>query len=621
MKWSMFPLDKIADVFGGSTPRRNHFEYWNGDIPWVTPTDLPMPGAEIADVYETADYITPEGLRSCAANLLPIGTVLYSSRATIGKIGIARVPLATNQGFANFAPKPGVESKYLAYALQYFTLEISSLAGSTTFKEVRRGALKKYKVPLPPPSEQRRIVEILDQADALRKQRAEADAKAARILPALFYNVIGDPATNPKGWPVVPFDEVVEIGTQLVDPNQPKYINLPHVGGEHIEKETGRVLSPQLVRESNLRSNKFYFTEQHVLYSKIRPYLNKVCFPRFEGVCSADIYPLLPKDERVSPWYLIALLRSPVFLSYAKVHSERLRMPKLNKNQLGAFKTPLPDPTVLAAFDRQTKEIVEIEKARFDQRNRIDRLFATILHRAFTGDLTANWREAHMKEILAEMEEQARALECPSPSKRTPRVESKKRHAGHDMFNKAALSAYITDRCYAPDRPIGRVKLAKLFYLVQKKAEIEVTETFIKRAAGPLDDEIHKFLSLARKNKWVVLGRDQGDLKPVKPGANVSKAVKQAEKVMGSGKVKVDEMLDQMKSWGYQALERWATVLDAALELGAADGKPVTVDEIKESIQGHPEWIKKLARDEFSDEKIDAALRGLRGFGFITEQQ
>jgi len=199
MKWPMLPLHEIAHVSGGGTPRRDNAEYWQGDIPWVTPTDLPMLGDGIANVYDTTERITEAGLQSSSADLLPVGTVLISSRATIGKIGIARVPLATNQGFANFTPKLGVDAKYLAYTLQHFTPGISSLAGSTTFKEVRRGALRNYKVPVPPPSEQHRIVEILDQADALRKKRKEADGKAARILPALFYKMLGDPVTNPGG--------------------------------------------------------------------------------------------------------------------------------------------------------------------------------------------------------------------------------------------------------------------------------------------------------------------------------------------------------------------------------------------------------------------------------------
>ena len=206
-------------------------------------------------------------------------------------------------------------------------------------------------------------------------------------------------------------DAVAEIGTQLVDPNQPQFLDLPHIGGEQIEKETGRVLSPKLVRDSDLRSDKFHFTSEYILYSKIRPYLNKVAFPRFEGVCSADIYPIRPRDGRLSHWYLVALLRSPAFLAYAKVHSERLRMAKLNREQLGAFPTPLPDSALLEVFERRSSQVQSLEKARFEQVDRISTLFNVLLYRAFSGDLTAKWRETHTKELLAEMEAQAKSLE------------------------------------------------------------------------------------------------------------------------------------------------------------------------------------------------------------------
>jgi len=246
---------------------------------------------------------------------------------------------------------------------------------------------------------------------------------------------------------------------------------------------------------------------------------------------------------------------------------------------------------------------------------RIDRIFAVLLHRAFTGGLTAQWREAHMKELLEEMEQQAKALETSVVEKRVPKVKSK-RHAGHDMYNKAALAAYITNRCHADDRPLGRVKVAKLFYLAQRKAELELTEQFALRAAGPVDDDIHKFLSLARKQKWVVLGRAEGDLKPVRPGKDITKGVEQAAKVLGAAKKKVDELLDLMKDWGWRTLERWATVLHAAEAIVASRGE-VSVATIKKSIDEHPEWKAKLNRAEFSDENLASTLKGLREFGFI----
>jgi len=193
--WPRLPLEDIAEIFGGSTPRRNRDEFWNGDIPWVTPTDLPKAGEGIADLADTTERITQEGLRSCAAKLLPVGTVLFSSRASIGKIGIAAVPLATNQGFVNFVPRDRLDSRYLAYCLQFQTNEIAALAGSTTFKEVSRAAVKKFRIPVPTISEQKRIVEVLDQADTLRKQRAKAAAISARIFGLLLHRAFSGELT------------------------------------------------------------------------------------------------------------------------------------------------------------------------------------------------------------------------------------------------------------------------------------------------------------------------------------------------------------------------------------------------------------------------------------------
>ena len=244
-------------------------------------------------------------------------------------------------------------------------------------------------------------------------------------------------------------------------------------------------------------------------------------------------------------------------------------MATINNTDLRRMAIPRPPIELQQTWDGLVRQIRESQKSRRKVCERLDQLLDVLLHRAFTGDLTVKWRVAHMKELLAEMEAQAKALDCPSTQSNSPEVGSK-RHAGHDMFNKAALAAYITDRCHAPDRPIGRVKLAKLFYLVQQKAEIELTQTFMKRAAGPLDDEIHKFLSLAQKSKWLVLCRGEGDLKPVKPGATVSKAVEQAQKLLGPAKAKVDEMLDQMKGWGsvsYTHLRAHETVLDLVCRL------------------------------------------------------
>ena len=404
MKWPEASFAKIAEIVTGNTPPKKDPSNYGLGVPWVKPPDLD--GWE--PITATAEYLSPKGQK--LARLLPEGTILVCCIGSIGRVGIAGTTLATNQQINSLVFGPLVEPRFGYYYCRLSPQVLQAEARNAVVPILNKSNFGKIKMPLPPLSEQRRIVEILDQADVLRKKRAEADAKAARILPALFYKMFGDPATNPKGWPLVPFGDIVEIGTRLVDPNQDEYLNLPHIGGEQIEGNSGRILNFKKVRESNLRSGKFIFSEQHVLYSKIRPYLNKVAFPRFSGVCSADIYPLLPRDQRVSPWYIVALLQTRAFLSYAAVHSGRLRIPKLNQEQLSAFKSPLPDTNLIVDFERRASKIDQVLDSLTVQSNNVARLFSILLHRAFTGDLTAKWREGHMKELLTEMEIQAKAL-------------------------------------------------------------------------------------------------------------------------------------------------------------------------------------------------------------------
>ncbi len=152
----------VAEIVGGGTPKTHIDEYWNGDIIWLSPTDLGSIG-EIVAVSDSAKKITKVGLNSSSAKLLPIGTNLFSSRASIGKIGIAQTELATNQGFANFICKPVIYNRYLAFCFSRFWSDIENLSNSTTFKEVSKGSLKEFQIPLPPLEEQKRIVEKLDE--------------------------------------------------------------------------------------------------------------------------------------------------------------------------------------------------------------------------------------------------------------------------------------------------------------------------------------------------------------------------------------------------------------------------------------------------------------------------
>ncbi|MCQ1531391.1 restriction endonuclease subunit S [Lutispora saccharofermentans] len=164
--WEWVRLGEISAIVGGGTPKTNIKDYWeNGDIPWLTPADL----SNIKGKYISKGRrnITKLGLEKSSAQLMPKGTVLFSSRAPIGYTAIASNPLSTNQGFKSCIPYVMQMNEYIYYYLTYSAKKINEQASGTTFKEVSGSEVANFLLPLPPLREQKRIVEKVDQLMAL----------------------------------------------------------------------------------------------------------------------------------------------------------------------------------------------------------------------------------------------------------------------------------------------------------------------------------------------------------------------------------------------------------------------------------------------------------------------
>lgn len=209
MQWRTALLEDVAQILGGGTPSRIEQSYFGGGIAWATPTDI----TKLDQLYigKTKETLTEIGLQSSSAKLMQPGAVLLTSRATIGFTAVATVPICTNQGFINFICGPELVPEFLAYWLGTQKAKMIQHAGGTTFKEIARGTLRKFEIQVPPIPEQRRIVDLLSRAEGIVRLRREAERKAAEIVPALFMEMFGDPATNPKGWPVQPLKDLVSF--------------------------------------------------------------------------------------------------------------------------------------------------------------------------------------------------------------------------------------------------------------------------------------------------------------------------------------------------------------------------------------------------------------------------
>ena len=183
--WKDVLLGDVADVIGGGTPSRDEGRYWQcGDIPWATPTDLTALQGKY--LRSTAEQITAAGLAGSAASKLPVCSVLYTSRATIGAKAIAAVEVATNQGFASFVPH-GIDGEYLYYLLDLATPIIKRLGAGTTFDEVSKRDIRKVHCAIPiSADEQSAIARVLDAVDVAIERARDAVEKAQTIRRALM---------------------------------------------------------------------------------------------------------------------------------------------------------------------------------------------------------------------------------------------------------------------------------------------------------------------------------------------------------------------------------------------------------------------------------------------------
>ncbi|WP_081698387.1 restriction endonuclease subunit S [Meiothermus taiwanensis] len=206
--WRWVRLGDVTKVVGGSTPKTGIKEYWNGDIVWITPADLGK--LSTREIYSSGRKITQLGYESSGAELVPVKTVVMSSRAPIGHLGIAAVPLCTNQGCKSFIPSESIDSVYLYFVLKQAVPELQLLGRGATFLEISKTQLENYFIPLPPLETQRRIAAILtEQMEAVEKARkaAEEGLEAARELPEACLRsafptvpITVNTAPAPKGW-------------------------------------------------------------------------------------------------------------------------------------------------------------------------------------------------------------------------------------------------------------------------------------------------------------------------------------------------------------------------------------------------------------------------------------
>ena len=393
--WKWKTMGEVARVVGGSTPKSKEQLYWGGEIPWIGVADLT--GYDEVYISEGSRKITEAGYKSCPTQMVPAGTVLFSSRAPIGYVAISSNPVCTSQGFKSFVPRSDVTSEYLYWWLKYARSIAESMASGTTFKELSGKRAAAIPIPVPPREEQSRIVEAITSAFAAL-EKAESALAQPREQSQRLLRIIAERATSVEG-PRQPLRKLLreplrnghsakasasEIGIRtltltavtksaFVDPNTKLTVADPDRVAD-LWLEPGDIFVQ--------RSNTPELVGSAALYEG-RP--NWAIFP--------DLLIRVRTTEQLTPGFLIRVLQAPSVKHYFRRKAQGIAgsMPKISQGTLDDLEVPVPS---LAEQQRIVAEIDQYEaliKGALEIVARITTASAalrrSILHRAMLGQL------------------------------------------------------------------------------------------------------------------------------------------------------------------------------------------------------------------------------------------
>jgi type I restriction enzyme S subunit len=389
-RWPTKPLGELCDVRIGRTPRRDEPRFWGGDAVWVTIRELN--GGEIT---ASKEKISEAAVRECMSDQVPVGTLLFSFKLSIGKMAVAGCPLYTNEAIAALPIRdPAKLSRdFLRYALLAESHEGTANA-AVLGKVLNKEKVQQLPISVPPMAEQERIVKLLDEADELRKLRAQADRRTADLIPALFHGMFGDPDTNPLGWTVKRAGELMDAcdyGTSQKANEEGRGIpvlrmgNVTTDGSLDLEK-----LKTVELRDSELAKQRLQVGDVLFNRTNSRELVGKtgVWDGRFEAVPASYFIRVRFRPNAEHPQHFTTFMNlSSMKRRLAEMARGAVGQANINSKELKSIEFPVPPVKLQGEFAARVAEIRGMEVQQLLSHQRLDALFQSLLYRAFRGEL------------------------------------------------------------------------------------------------------------------------------------------------------------------------------------------------------------------------------------------
>ncbi|MDR0910662.1 MAG: N-6 DNA methylase [Spirochaetaceae bacterium] len=333
-KWPMVRLGDVCVVIAGQSPEG---QYYNEE---AKGTPFYQGKTEFRDRYigEPVKWATQE------TRIAEKGDILMSVRAPVGPVNIATQRICIGRGLAAIRVSNKILQPYLFSLLKTHEDKIHG-NGGYVFDSINRKDIEAIEIPLPPlPVQQEIVTEVEACQRVIDHARGLVEAWKPRI------------EVDPE-WPVVKLGDVCEVDGSITKSIKPDLI---YIGADSIESNTGKLIQKKTAKEQNCIGPIYHFTGDVVLYSKIRPYLNKLSLTDFEGYCSSDMYPL-KFSKNVNQLYALYFMLSDNFNNSIKGFYERASIPKINRTQLFSVDFPLPplavQQQIVAGIEEERKAV------------------------------------------------------------------------------------------------------------------------------------------------------------------------------------------------------------------------------------------------------------------------
>ena len=587
--WNTVKLKDICDFIGGGTPSKQVENFWCGNIPWISSSDLIE--SSIWEINITR-HITAEAVAKSATHICPRNTVLVVSRVGVGKVAIAPFEVCTSQDFTNLVSKKH-DARFLAYCIQNKMKIMAEKTQGTSIKGVTVENIAQMEIELPPQEEQTAIAEALSDIDNLISSLQKLIEKKKAIKQGTMQELLTGKKRLPGfsgEWSKQQLGDICNIvnggtpSTSIAEFWNGKILwctptDITSCSTKYIYTTESKIT------ESGLKASSATLLPKGALLLCSRATIGEV---RIAGntICTNQGFKSLVVHQNISNEWLYYMVHVLKFNMLEKAIGSTFL--EISKKDLAELDIIVPEFTeqkaiaqVLSDMDSEI-ELLEKKLAKYQQ------IKQGMMQELLTGRIRlvdADGKEQPKTQILQEKQSQP---------------------AHNQHFDDAVMIAGIVNAFYSEKYPLERKKVQKLLYLVRRKEQADIS-AFHKKAAGPYADEVRYKGGepIAQKNKYIQVRRsEKGSC--FEKGVQMQQALTYLQDWGKQGDV--DWLVSQFQYTSVNELELLATVDMAICDL-RREGKEISVASIKDLIRSNKEWRDKLKKTYFRDSDIQQAIK------------